>query len=175
MKFLVLWPNYDGRLSVNQNYKGISRIDNPLSVVNDQARFVEEVYVEIENNIDLLSPDGPYIPDVELAEKASKIYTACDKVGQSFVVHEVVYPFETPKVKTKFLGYDVLVEGDSVVAYALGSDSNLLQWQLNLKVEFEQRLNESCLFFNIEDAFDFYKVFRQSHMTSDLSILGLYI
>ena len=175
MKLIVLGSNYSGRFTISRNYKGLERIDNPLPVETGNDELAQVVYAEIQNHINHFEPDGEYISDLSLAEKAAQTYTECAGNGEKFAVYEITYPFEPPKAKDNFLGYDVLMRrSESLIAYIFGSNMELLPWQKDAHKIFKERLNYSLLFSNIEVAFDFYKVAKETDKNKVLSIVGLY-
>lgn len=183
MKFLVLGPNYDGYVRVRCNYKGVDRVANPLPITSSSEKqaLAESMFVEIAESLDYFTPDGEYISDIKLAEKASQIYTNCATDGQQFSVYEITYPFEPPKVKKRLLGYDILMDGNSsMVALIFGSNVELSQQQKEISQTFKKYLNDCLLFSDIDVAFDVYRRIRnisdEATLSDEvtLSIVGVY-
>ena len=133
-KLLVLGPNYRGRINVKAAYEGFYRLDYPSDVHNVNPDSSNKVFEEILHHSDLMAPDGQYIADVKLAERAAKIYTECTMGAEVYSVYEITYPFEPPKVKTTLLGYDVGYDGSSsLIADVFASDIDLNPWLITLK------------------------------------------
>ena len=179
-KLIVLGPNFKGYWTANSTYKGRDRNKNPRFDTGSKVakKKLNAVFEEFLEHTDLMLPDGGYITDINLANKIAEVYTKYDPEGGVYEVFEIVYPFEEPKLKNTFLGYDILLgHMSSMIAYLLNTSSRKLATeQSQVKSLYESKLNEHLLFSDLNTSFSFYKIEDEilKDYGSSLSILGIY-
>lgn len=177
-KYLILGPNYKGKMIVDSKYRGIDRIVLP-EIPKDpwKASAINLAIEEFMNNTDVSVKDGEYLKEYTHANRLAEIYTLNNEKGDLFEVIEVVYPGETPSDGRKFLGYDVLITNEfgSLIVNFFGTQKN----NSNLNSEISKYiglLNENFLFSDVKLAQEFcHEAKKILGKQMEFGIVGIYI
>jgi DNA-binding XRE family transcriptional regulator len=175
-RYLILGPNFKGRLVVNPKYRGIERIDTPDFPQNTASiQAINDSIKKYKQNIDLSIEDGQYLNNYKLASEIAKSFTLHNENGETYEVIQVIYPEEEPPKQVQFLGYDVISTNEygSIIINFLNEETS------NIKSEFIKHielLNGSFLFGKLDVAEEFCHLASQRLGNKFvLKIVGIYL
>jgi hypothetical protein len=175
-RYLILGPNFKGRLVVNPKYRGIERIDTPDLPQNTASiQSINDSITKYKENLDLSVEDGQYLNNYKLASEIAKSFTLHNENGDNYEVIQVIYPEEEPPKQAQFLGYDVISTNEygSIIISFLNEETSNTKSEF---IKYRELLNGSFLFGKLDGAEEF------CHLTSKrlgdkfvLKIVGIYL
>ena len=175
-KYLILGPNFEGRLISDPKYRGIDRRDIP-EIPNDNSKSKQvnqaiKKYMEIR---DFSTLEGEYLRNYNIASEIANLFTLNNEKGEIYEVIQVVYIGEEQPKNKQFLGYDVISTNE------YGSIIINFFNKKNMKIEsefekFKELLNDNFLFANLNLAKEFCDLaFIKLGSGFSLKIVGIYL